>query len=221
MTAEMQEQAPVQGNDKEINFAKVRQQLEAERSARMQYERELSEQKQMIAELQRSRAPVLDDDDDDSEPYVDHKRLEKKFSTFEKRMDEKIDKRAEEKARVMVEGERRNTWLKEHPDFNDVLQHAETFANKDPEYAESILRMPDEFERQKLAYKAIKGMGLTEKPKPESTIQQKIDANRRNAYYTPPSGGTPAYSGGGDYSPSGQKNAYDVMLQLKNRLRLG
>lgn len=220
MSADMQEQVPVQGSDKEINFAKVRQQLEAERTARMQYERELAEQKQMIAELQRSRMPIQEDEED-YEPYVDHKRLEKKFSTFEKRMDEKIDKRAEEKARIMVEGERRNAWLKDHPDFNEVLQHAETFANKDPEYAETILRMPDEFERQKLAYKAIKNMGLTDKPKPESTIQQKIDANRRNAYYIPPSGGTPAYSGGGDYSPSGQKNAYDVMQQLKNRLRLG
>lgn len=202
-------------NDKEYNFrqleAKYQRQVEQERAARLEAER-------MVQEAN-SRKQVQDDDDD-SEPYVDHKRLSKKFADFEKNMEKKIDQRAEEKARMMMDQNKRESWLKSNPDFYDVLQHAEKFAQQDPELAESILEMPDTFERQKLVYKNIKALGINKPKQAESGIQQKIDANRRSPYYQPSGVAASPYSSQGDFSQSGQKNAYEQMQKLKAQLRI-
>jgi len=80
--------------------------------------------------------------------------------------------------------------------------------------------MPAGFERQKLVYKNIKALGLHKEKPRESTIQEKIDANRRSPYYQPSNVGSSPYGGTGDFSNNGQKNAYDKMQELKNRLRL-
>lgn len=219
MTENIQEQAaPVQPqSDKEYNFAQIRKQLEQERQARLQAEQRAAEYERSLQQRQQESP----DEYDDSEPYVDHKRLEKKFSSFEKRMEEKIDKKAEERARMMLGEERRNSWLKNNPDFYDVLQHAEKFAQHDPELAETILEMPEGFERQKLVYKNIKALGLHKPQEPQKSVQDKIDSNRRSPYYQPSGVGTAPYASNGNYSPQGQKDAYQKMQELKNRLRLG
>ncbi len=115
-----------------------------------------------------------------------------------------------------------SSWLESNPDFYETLQqHAEKLPQRAPKLAESILRMPDSFERQQLVYNNIKALGL-DKPQPkESSIQEKIDANRRAPYYQPTGVGSAPYASAGDFSSSGQKNAYDKMQELKNRLRLG
>lgn len=202
-------------NDKEYNFrqleAKYQRQLEQERAARLEAER--------IAQEAQSRKQISDDDDD-SEPYVDTKRLNRKLSDFEKNIEKKIDQKAEEKARLMLDQSKKDSWLRNNPDFYEVLQHAEKFAQQDPELAEAILEMPDTFERQKLVYKNIKALGV-HKPKPvELSIQQKVDANRRSPYYQPSGVGAAPYAGAGDFSPSGQKNAYEQMQKLKAQLRI-
>src|SRR5271165_6676017 len=111
-----QQQTPT---DKELNFrnleAKYQRQLEQERAGRLEAEK-------MAQEALARRNPPQDEDDDTSDPYVDHKRLAKQFSSFEKRMDEKIDKRAEEKARTMVAETRKSDFLRNNPDFYEVLQ---------------------------------------------------------------------------------------------------
>jgi len=89
-----------------------------------------------------------------------------------------------------------------------------------PELAESILEMPESFERQKLVYKNIKALGLHQ-PKPkEPTIQETVDARRKGPYYQPSAVGAAPYHSAGDFSASGQKNAYDKMKELQARLRL-
>jgi len=204
-------------SDKELNFraleAKYRRELEAERAARQEAER-------MAQEATSRKQQPQDEEDDESEPYVDHKRLNKKLSSFEKRMEEKIDKRAEEKARTLVGQERKDSWLRNNPDFHEVLQHAEKFAQYDPELAESILEMPNTFERQKLVYKNIKALGLHKPEQKAPSIQEKIDANRRSPYYQPSGVGTAPYATAGDFSSSGQKQAYEKMQQLKKTLRI-
>lgn len=207
--------AEAKPNDKEYNFRQLEQkfqrQLEQERAARLEAER--------IAQEAQAKKHVTDDEED-SEPYVDHKKLTRKLADFEKNMEKKIDQRAEEKARFLLENQKRESWLKQNPDFYDVLQHAEKFAQQDPELAETILEMPDTFERQKLVYKNIKALGV-HKPKPtEPPIQQKIDANRRSPYYQPSGIGSTPYTSQGDFSQAGQKNAYDQMQKLKAQLRI-
>ena len=211
-----QGQVPAQetkNNDKELNFraleAKYRRELDQERAARAEAER--------IAKEFTTRNQVEEDNDD--EPYVNDKKLNRKLSDFERRMEDRIEKKSEEKAYAMMKQDKQQNWLKNNSDFYDVMQHAEKFAQLDPELAETILEMPEGFERQKLVYKTIKTMGIHKPQERQPTIQDKIDANKRSPYYQPSGIGSSPYAAAGDFSPSGQKNAYDKMKELQNRLR--
>jgi hypothetical protein len=201
-------------NDTEYNFraleAKHRREMEQERSARIEIERQIKE----LSSRQKA-----DEEESDNEPYVNDKKLDRKLSDFEKRMEERIEKRSEEKAYNMLQEDKQQSWLKQNSDFYDVMQHAEKFAQHDPELAETILKMPEGFERQKLVYKSIKALGIHKPPAPMPSIQDKIDANRRSPYYMPSGPGAAPYSSQGDFSPAGQKAAHAKMQELKNRLR--
>lgn len=203
--------------EKENNFraleAKYQRELERERAARMELEKQYQEA------TAKKEAPA-EDDEDTSDPYVDHKRLDRRFNSFEKKMEAKIEQKAEEKARMMVEKERRENWLKANSDYYEVLQHSEKFAEANPELAEAILQMPEGFERQMLVYKNIKALGIHQPPKPTSSIQDKVDANRRSPYYQPGGVGAAPYAAQSDFSASGQKSAYDKMKQLQQKLRM-
>ncbi len=100
------------------------------------------------------------------------------------------------------------------------MSHAQKFADNDPELAETILQMPEGFERQKLVYKNIKALGLHKPAQKQSTIQEKIDQNRRSPYYQASGVGSAPYASQGDFSAGGQKNAYEKMLELKKNLRI-
>lgn len=209
-------------SDKELNF----------RKQEAMYQKMLAEKEARIAEMQRQmqqqRQPKQviedEDEDDDEDPYVDKRKLNKKLSSFEKSFEEKFEKKVEEKARRLLEEEKRNVWLKEHRDFHEIMSYAEQFANEHPDLAEDILTMPDGFERQKLVYRNIKALKVHEPKKAESSIQQRIDNNKKAPFYQPSGTGTAPYGGssvGKDYSNTEMKNAYDHVLALKNRLRLG
>ncbi len=199
-------------NDKEYNFRKLENQLNQERAARLELEKKLEE---------RNRQPVQQEiEEDDDEPYVNKKRMENKFNSFEKKMEQRIDQRAEEKARGMMERDKQESWLRNNPDFYEVMQHAEKFAEADPELAETILRMPEGFDRQKLVYKNIKALGINKPIAKQSTIQEKIDSNKRSPFYQPSGVGTSPYSSQADFSQGGQKQAYDKMKELQARLRI-
>lgn len=208
-------------NDKEYNFAQIRKQLEQERSARQQ-----AEERAARAEQERDRKAKMsqDEDEDDisDEPYVDHRALERKLKKFESSIDERIERKAEEKARSLVEQERRNGYLKQNSDFNEIMQPEimQKFVERHPGLAEGILAMPDGFERQKLVYENIKALGLHKKEEPKQSIQQTIDQNRRSPFYQPSGVGSSPYSTAGDFSPAGQKNAYAKLQELKNKLRI-
>lgn len=224
MTAPEQNQSQptqeAQPNNKEMNFRALEARMMQERQGRLEAERRAEEAEKINQEATTRKQAQRDDDDVSDEPYVDHKRLARQFSSFERKMDEKIDKKAEEKARTMVQQERRDMWLKQNPDFYEVLQHADKFAERDPELAETILQMPEGFERQKLVYKSIKAIGMHKPEVKAPSIQEKVDANRRSPYYQPSGVGAAPYAAAGDFSPSGQKNAYTKMQELKNKLRI-
>lgn len=211
--SQVQEQKP---SDKEMNFRaleqKYQRQLEQERAGRLEAERQNQE---LI-----SRKQEVIEEDDISEPYVDHKRLARKFSNFEKDMDKKIEQKAEEKARQMVERERQESWMRTNSDFYDVMQNAQKLYETDQELAETILAMPESFERQKLVYKNIKALGLHKPAVKQASIQEKIDSNKRSPYYQPSGVASAPYSNGGDFSEAGQKNAYQKMQELKKQLRI-
>lgn len=207
-------------SDKELNFRKqeemYKRQLEQERQARLQAETRAQE----LESLNKKNQTVLDDDDDSDEPYVDHKRLKRELGRVVQKTYLDTDTKIQNAVQSALAQERQNMWLKQNPDFHEVMSHAQAFADKDPELAETILSMPDTFERHKLVYKNIKALGINKKPEPEQSIQSKIDANRRSPYYQPTGVGSAPYESVGDFSDSGQKNAYSKMQELKKRLRM-
>lgn len=199
-------------NDKELNFRALEQKYEKklaeERAARLEAERKAQQQTRQ------------DDDDHDDEPYVDHKKLDKKLNRFNQNTQSDIQK-AMEQAKIAAKEElRQETWLENNQDFYDVLQHAEKFAKQAPKLAETILRMPEGFERQKLVYQNIKALGIDKPEQKQPSIQEKIDSNRKSPYYQPSGVGTAPYAQVGDFSQQGQKQAYDKLQELKRNLRI-
>lgn len=221
MTVQSQDnQSPAEAkvSDKELNFRaleqKYKQQLEL-------VERKAQEAERKVQELEQRKAALQDEDEDDSEPYVDKKRLSKTLNRFGQSTKSDIQNAMENAKAAAKEELKQEMWLDQNPDFHDILENnAEKLYQANPELAKSILKMPEGFERNKLAYQNIKALGLHKPPEKQSSIQDKIDANRRSPYYQPSGVGTAPYSNGGDFSPSGQKNSYDQMQALKNRLRL-
>lgn len=214
-----QNQAQVsQQSDKELNFrkleAKYQQELAYERSRREEAEK----QAQSLAKSHNTEPE--EEEEDESEPYVDHKKLNKKLNKFGKNTQSEI-KNAMQQAKDLAKEElKQELYLETHSDFHEVLEKADQFAEKHPELAKHILRMPAGFERQKLVYQTIKEFGIDKPKLPEQTIQQKIDANRKAPYYQPSGVGASPYSSQSDFSQSGQKQAYDKMKELQSRLRL-
>lgn len=203
-------------SDKEFNFrqleSKYKNEVERERQARLELEQKL----QALSQTQ-----AVHEEEESSDPYVDNRRLEKKLQRFGQSTQSEIQK-AMEKAKLDAKEElKQELWLENNPDFFDVLQHAEKFAQSNPLLAETILKMPDSFERKKLVYANIKAMNLHKPAAKEASIQEKIDANRRSPYYQPTGVGSAPYANMGDFSDSGKKAAYEKMQQSKSRLRLG
>jgi hypothetical protein len=204
-----------QPSNKELNFraleAKYQKQLADERA----------EKERLAQELENKlRHADKDEEDDDSEPYVDHKRLRKEQAKFGQQIKQETQSEIQKAVKTALNEERKQNWMKNNPDFYEVMQHAEKFAQMDPDLAESILEMPEGFERQKLVYKNIKALGLHKPQIKEASIQEKVDANRRSPYYQPTGVGAAPYTQVGDFSSGGQKQAYEKMQQLKNQLRL-
>lgn len=198
----------------EINIVRVRKLLEQEKAARAQAEARL-------AEMEKQKQPVKEDDDESSdEPYVDHRQLNKKLAKFEQSFEKKVDALAEQKARSLMEQEKQQNYVKQNPDFTQVLteENIQKFAEKHPSIAERMLRMPDNFDRQALLYEQMKALQTKKEDKP--SIQDTIDKNRKSPYYQPSNVGTAPYATVGDFSEAGQKNAYAKLKELKSKLRI-
>lgn len=203
-------------NDKEFNFraleAKHKAEIEGERKERERLSREVEELKRLHTSNQ---------DDSYDEPYVDQKKLNKELAKLGEQTKQFTKSEINQSVQQALEEERQNNWLKNNSDFYDVMQNAERIYQKDPELAETILKMPDNFERKKLVYRNIKAMGLDRPESKQPSIQEKIDANRKSPYYQPSGVATAPYQAGGDYSEAGMKSSYEKMQQLKKQLRLG
>jgi len=218
MTDQVAETPVQQTSDKELNF----------RKQEAMYQRMLQERERRIQELEQERqvaknvSPKVEDDEDDSEPYVGHKILKKKLAKVGENTQSEIQKAMEMAKEAAKEELKQEMWLENNQDFFEILKLADKFAAKAPKLAENILKMPDNFERQKLVYHNIKELGIDKPEQKQSGVQDKIDANRRSPYYQPSSVGSAPYNAtAGDFSQAGQKSAYDKMQELKNRLSIG
>jgi len=205
-------------DNKELNFraleSKYQRQLEQERAIRLETEKRLQELSQ--------RNSNINDDDEDDEPYVDHKKLKRSQEKFGQQIKQETQSEIQKAVAHALYEKSKEDWISQNSDFYDIMNHADKLASAHPELAKTILKLPDTFERQQLVYQNIKNLGLHKDKAQEESIQQKIDANRRNPYYQPGGVGAVPYSTStvGDFSKTGQKNAYDKMQELKARLRI-
>lgn len=211
MTAETQtEQQP---SNKELNFraleAKFQRELATERAEREKLTKQLEE-----------RTQQQEEPESENDPYVDHKKLDKKLASIGKTTKTDIQQAMEMAKKAAKDEIKQEMWLDNNKDFYEVMKSADRLYEKDQELAETILQMPESFERQKLVYKNIKALGLHKPPEKQSTVQDKIDANRKSPYYQPSGIGAAPYSQVGDFSASGQKQAYNKLQELKSKLRI-
>lgn len=221
------QEAAKQPSDKELNFRKLE---ESFNKKMQQKESEIASLHKKIDEISKvtinsglKGSYETEDDYDDDDPYIDRRKLEKRLGKVVKQVGDDTDNRIQSAVQKALSEERRSQWLKNNSDFFHVMDHAQALADKDPELAESILEMPDTFERQKLVYKNIKALGLHKKEEPKSSIQDTIDKNRRSPYYQPSGVASPGYGTvniGRDVSPQEGQNAYKKMQELKSRLRI-
>lgn len=210
-------------SDKEYNFAQVRKQAEQADRRAQEAERRAAEAERRISEIERAAEErnASHVEEDSTDPYVDHKVLEKKLVKRESEQDKKYEKKIQEGVQRALEQDRNAQFVKQNPDFYQILTPdlLEKFAEKHPDLAESLQAMPDGFERQKLVYKNIKALGVHLKEAPK--IQETINSNRRHpGLYQGSQVGASPYSSNSDFSQSGQKTAYDKMKDLQSRLRL-
>lgn len=219
---ETQEQNQVQNKSKDDNLVQLRKIAEQERSARLAAEEKAAQYEKMYHE--KSRSKVEDEEDEDPYDVIDHRKLDKKLSKFNQKSRQETESVVENAVQQALAKERQRQWLKSNPDFAEVMEHADILAQKDPELAEIVLTMPDNFERQKLVYKNIKAYGAHRKEEPKETIQDKINQNMRSPYYQPSGVGTSPYQGyvlgGKDYSDSEKLNSFNKMKELQKKIRL-
>jgi len=217
MTDQVQQNQEQAQNSKELNFRALEQryqkQLEQERAGRLEAEKSANDMRAKFMSPQ--------DDEDDSEPYVDHKKLKKSQERFGQQIKQETQVEINKAVQQALYEQRNKDWLSRNPDFEQVMTNcAEKLFETDKELAETILEMPNNFERQKLVYKNIKALGLDKTPVKQPSIQEKIDQNRKSPYYQPTGVGAAPYSSQSDFSDAGQKNAYDKMKDLQKRLRI-
>lgn len=213
MTAPNQENQVQDQNltNKELNFRALEQKYQ------QQLAQERAERERLAKELQQRQSVPIQDEDDDSEPYIDHKRLKKEQAKFGQQIKQETQSEIQRAVQMALSEERQTNWMKQNSDFKEVMNHAQKFADMHPDLADTILQMPEGFERQKLVYHTIKSKGLHKPEEQKPSIQDKIDANRRSPYYQPSNVGSAPYSQTSDFSKSGQKSAYEKMQALKSK----
>ena len=223
MTVNPQEQPQENSKPtKEDSLVQVRKLYEQQRSENEELRQRLSEVERVAQERIRqasvSQEPA-EDDDDDSEPYVDNKRLKKTMHKFSTQFDQKTEARINDVVNKRLNEERQQDWLRNNPDYHDVIQYAKDLHEKDPELLDTISKMPEGFERNKLVYRNIKLLNLHKKndPEPVSNIQDKINKNRQSPYYQPSGIASAPHNAS---SMSG-KDAYAHMKALQARLTGG
>lgn len=220
-------QSEVKQNDKEFNFARLRQEKEraiaAAEEAISQKQRLEQEIEKIRGQQQKMRAPEFEDEDEaDDEPYVNKKGLKRVLSKLDQNIESKIDERAQAIARKILDEERQKNFVfqlkSEYRDFSDVVtaDSLEKLDKANPRMAGIIDRMPDGYEKGQMIYETIKTMGLHKKP--EASVKEKVEQNMRNPYYHPSTAGQGSVTMG-DFTQAGQKAAYDKVSALKNARR--
>ncbi len=213
----------VKGNAK--NFSELRAIAEAAKQENIALKQQMSKLEEKISKQQATEKVA---EDEDGEPYVDSRTFKKKMASFEEALEQKIDKRAEEKARALIQEERKADYLKRNGDFNEIMQAdvLQKFIVEHPNVAEVMQKMPDNFERQQLVYETIKTLKnlkpaqSSAPPVQKSMLAQAFDAKKAQLAYQPGGSSGGPFQSIGDFSEGGMKNAYEKFKSLQKTVNL-
>lgn len=211
--------APVQDavdQEKQRNFAELRRIAETERAERIRLQEEINQL--------RMNVKPADDDEDDSEPYVDNKKFKKKLTQFEQNLGRQTSDIVKHEVEKALREERKQSWFKTNNDFHKVMtpEILNKFEDQYGDEAKSILTHPDEFERQRLAYYSIKAKGLDRPEIKQLSAQELAEKNRKTPYYQPSGVSSSPYGGtvGRNVSEEEGKAALANMRNLQKNLRI-
>lgn len=207
--SQVQENVDQKNNTKEYNF----------RALEAKYEKQLSQERKAREEAEKKIQELATQEEEEDSDYIDKKKLKREQAKFGQQIKQETQTEIQKAVHIALEQERQQNWLKQNSDFYDIMKHADKIPEIDSELADTILALPDTFERKKLVYRSIKAFGIHKPQVKEPSIQEKIDNNRKSPYYQPSGVGTGPYSQVGDFSPQGQKNAYEKMKQLQSKVR--
>lgn len=206
------------------NFADLRNAAEAARQENFDLKQRLA----LLEENAKKATAPKEGDEDDGEPYVDKKRLNREMSKLKESMGAEIDRKAEEKARSLMAEEKKKDFFKNNKDFNEIMQQDEIqrFIAEQPGLAEDLETMPDNFERQKVVYRMIKTLKEAKPVQgaaptaPKSPLAQAFDARKSAMAYQPGGSSGGPFQSIGDFSQQGQKNAFDRFRALQKTVHL-
>lgn len=202
--AEPVEKAQNGHSDKELNFRQLEASREAERKAkevekeaRMRAEFEAEMLKRELEEIKQMLQPKEKDPLDEVEDYVDPDRLKAKLkierAALERKAKDIAKQTYDEIKREEQEKEKRDflgRLKKEYPDYDQVMNENNllTLEKVDPLFLDTVLAIPDDYERRKKTYAKLKAL-----PQPEEkvSIKEKVVENQQNPYYIPAGSGTP------------------------------
>jgi len=210
------------GNDKDLNFERLRKEREQDREARMRSEMEnemLRKEMEQIREMLKPKeADPLDSEDIDPELKA---RLTAKLS----RERESYLKEAEKIANSVYENKRNEELKKsvpqrlkqEYQDFDQVMtqENIVELEQKYPAFVRAVVNVPDEYERKKAAYEFIKSTKV-EVP----SIVDKVVENQTNPYMIPSGAGAPS-AVDFDLSSKSARDAAYAQLKANQRRPIG
>lgn len=189
-------------SDKDKNFERLRNKLESLESEAHESREVIKKQNELLERMQTAFSSSPQDSDDyermDAEDFISKKHLNK----WEQRSQEKFKQLAE---KAIQEYEKKNYIQKLHhayPDYEDVVstENVKKLEQDDPEYAQLLAEVKDDYKRREMAYKRIK-----KAQKNSITAQQVVEENKAKNYY---------------YSPAGQGSSYNshaIEFDVRNK----
>lgn len=176
-----QEDKANQKSDKDENFERLRKKVEALENENYRSKETIEKQNQLLERFQSAFSQPQDEEEDlerlDPDDYISKRQLSK----WEKKILAEAEKLAEKKYYQNFEERLRSRYQ----DYDDVVtaENARELENQDPEYAQLLAEVKDDYKRREMAYKRIKRL-----QKERSSAQEKAEQNKNKNYYYAPLG---------------------------------
>lgn len=225
-SAQPENTSSLQASDKaRENFARLEKAKQEECDARIRAEMEREMLRKQLDEIRQANQPKEEDPLDGVDDYIDKERLQlirqKDKVAFQKEA-EMIANRTYEARRREEEKQNFLPRLKsQFHDYDSVMSEANIakLEQTSPAFLKTVLKIDDDYERRLLTYEYLKSqIGKIEEPK--SSIQDRVEENKRNPYYSPAGSGTPAAVDFDIKSKSARDQAY-AKLKAAQRRPLG